>query len=93
MNADLIAAAVLMAPGVVAGAVCLTGHHINRRHLDAAAAVCAEFRPTDPSPEPPPKGRIKAPRQTAPRPLTNVIDLPTRRNGGGALPTGERKSA
>ncbi|MFK4223408.1 hypothetical protein [Streptomyces sp. NPDC019890] len=79
MSAELIAAAVLFAPAAVIGPVCLAGHLLSRRHDNTLAAVCAEFRPTTPeAPLPPPKGRMKAPRQPAPAPLANVIDFPHR---------------
>ncbi|MGW7083319.1 hypothetical protein ACWGH2_07430 [Streptomyces sp. NPDC054871] len=41
MNADLIAVAVLAAPGAVFGAVTLTGHAVARRRDAALAAVLA----------------------------------------------------
>ena len=80
MNAELITAAVLFGPAAIVGPVCLIGHRISRRHDETVASVVAEFRPTETTePEPPPKGRIKAPRQTAPAPLANVLDFPARR--------------
>jgi hypothetical protein len=80
MSPDLIAAAILFGPGAVIGPVCIAGHLRARRLAAAEAAVCAEYRPTTPrSPEPPPKGRMKATPQPAPAPLATVIDFPTHR--------------
>ncbi|MEU7061626.1 hypothetical protein [Streptomyces sp. NPDC046197] len=79
MSPDAIAAAVLFGPGAIIGAVCLAGHRAARRHEDAALAACASYRPPEPSPEPPPKGRIKGPAQPGPARLANVIDFPSRR--------------
>ncbi|WP_327680184.1 hypothetical protein [Streptomyces sp. NBC_00467] len=80
MNAELIAAAVLFGPAAIVGPVCLIGHRISRAQDAMVASIVAEFRPTETTePEPPPKGRIKAPRQTPPAPLANVLDFPARR--------------
>lgn len=80
MSPDLIAVAVLFGPGAVVGPVCIAGHLRARRRESTAAAVCAEFRPTAPgTPEPPPKGRMKATPRPAPAPPAIVIDFPTHR--------------
>ncbi|WP_433572840.1 hypothetical protein [Streptomyces sp. CA-251247] len=80
MNSELITATVLFGPAAIVGPVCLIGHRITRRHDETVASVVAGFRPTETTePEPPPKGRIKAPRQTAPAPVATVIDFAARR--------------
>ncbi|KAF4408748.1 hypothetical protein [Streptomyces lycii] len=79
MSADLIAAAVLIAPAAIAGPVCVAGHRRARRRDEAEAAACAAFQPVPEAPEPPPAGRVKAPRQPAPKPLATVLDFPTHR--------------
>ncbi|WKK24693.1 hypothetical protein QZH56_03385 [Streptomyces olivoreticuli] len=72
MNPELIAAAVLMAPGLLLAPVCIAGHLRQARHDNAAAAACAAFR----SPQPPHDGGEPAP---APELPDNVIDFPARR--------------
>ncbi|WP_431774300.1 hypothetical protein [Streptomyces cucumeris] len=80
MSPDLIAIAVLLAPGGLLGPVCLAGHRRARTRDQAEAAVCAAFRPTGaPAPEPPPKGRVKATPQHPHERLATVIGFPSHR--------------
>lgn len=79
MTGDILAAAALVAPGAVLGCISLVGHHHARRRDEAEAAIVATYQPDPPTPEPPPKGRIKGPRQTAPARLATVIGFPTHR--------------
>ncbi|MFK4068727.1 hypothetical protein [Streptomyces sp. NPDC029674] len=72
MNGDLLAAAVLATPGLVFGAITLTGHAVARRRDATLAAVAAGARggprpPGDPQPAPE--------HGEPPGPLAAVIEL------------------
>ncbi|WKK21676.1 hypothetical protein QZH56_22830 [Streptomyces olivoreticuli] len=89
MNPELIAAAVLMGPGLLLAPVCIAGHLRQARRDNAAAAACAAFRPPQPAdPQPPHDGGEPAP---APELPDNVIGFPAHRHRTTA--PGERNAA
>ncbi|MEU7663362.1 hypothetical protein [Streptomyces lincolnensis] len=86
MNPDAIAAAVLIGPGALAGAVCLAGHHTARRRAQAVTDACAAFQPS-----PPPGQPLPEPQQTGSGgPLAAVVAFPDRRRIG---PHGQQEGA
>ncbi|UUN28572.1 hypothetical protein [Streptomyces sp. FIT100] len=78
MNAELIAATVLLTPGAIVTAVCLAGHRASRRADDALAAALDANRAT--GSQPPPTGGEPAPQPAAEQVrLATVIDFPAHR--------------
>ncbi|MEU5953526.1 hypothetical protein [Streptomyces sp. NPDC047525] len=73
MNADLIAVAVLAAPGAVFGAVALTGHAVARRH-DAALAAALAASPAG-GPRPPGEPQPAPEHGETAGSLATVVDL------------------
>lgn len=73
MNAELIALAVLTAPGTVFGAVTLTGHALTRRR-DARLAAVLAATPRG-GPKPPGDPQLVPEDSEAPTDLAAVVDL------------------
>ncbi|MEU1115095.1 MULTISPECIES: hypothetical protein [unclassified Streptomyces] len=88
MSGDLVAAALLAAPGLLFGAVTLTGHAVARRRDATLAAVAAAPRG---GPRPPGDPHPRPEHDAEAGPLAVVIDLDKRRRTPAHTPNHTRK--